>query len=351
MNWKTKGILLLALLMTAPSAHAITVQVPLTGSSVSVPLKGRSPGEMVTFWAVSSGNESIPLKVSMFGPPGSALSTSAAKIQGSVAQTLRSPNAFFPLTLRAPEQFNAFHAQCVEFAPYIPEGEFDPNDIKSTWDPFCESFTPGDMATIGASLTSLYGGSWDIGRVCGYLLYSYQGGAGEGEMQQQSTRILRVPRSVQQATVFGGLLQKDACGRPADKYVVRVRVKLPPTLPKSGFLRIRLTEGKYTGDKRATIKPVSEGKYAPDPLFLFSSISSCGQRMQVTKWAGGKPMVTQDVRLYDLITYRDMTLTRSPVGSYLTGGKASIELFNRNYGYAVCFNLTRTRQRANGYPS
>jgi hypothetical protein len=107
---------------------------------------------------------------------------------------------------------------------------------------------------------------------------------------------------------------------------------------------------QHYGGSEATIKPVSDGMYAPEPLLLMNYLGLCGQRINIVKWKRGKPVSRTAAKVFDLIQYRDFVLTRTPIGPYLTGGEASIELFDRNSGYGACFELERKRQRVNGYP-
>jgi hypothetical protein len=90
--------------------------------------------------------------------------------------------------------------------------------------------------------------------------------------------------------------------------------------------------------------------YAPEPLLLMNYLGLCGQRINIVKWKRGKPVSRTAAKVFDLIQYRDFVLTRTPIGPYLTGGEASIELFDRNSGYGACFELERKRRRVNGYP-
>jgi hypothetical protein len=345
-------------------------QIKLIGSTASFKLSDLRPGEVVTVYGVSKGNSSNPVKINLYGPKGVRVSASAAKVTGTIEATLRAKRAFYPIEMTEKAALDARDAECVDFSPGDAASEeeppFDPNSIVSTSDPICNEYTPSDIAALGEGLAETYGGSWDAGRVCGYIVYVYRGGAGEGELivplptptpvvtplpMQGRKRVPKVGGSEEViSNEYGAVLSKNACGKESDRYIFRVRVILPKVLPSSGFLRVRLFETKHFGGKEATIKPVSDGMYAPQPLLLMNYLGFCGQKISVVKWNKNKPVGKSATKVFDLIRYRDLVLTRTPISSLLTGGEASVELFTQNGGYGACFELTRTRQRVNGYP-
>jgi hypothetical protein len=47
---------------------------------------------------------------------------------------------------------------------------------------------------------------------------------------------------------------------------------------------------QHYGGSEATIKPVSDGMYAPEPLLLMNYLGFCGQRINIVKWKRGKPV-------------------------------------------------------------
>lgn len=340
--------LFLTVLITA-SSHA-DILVKLTGAGTTIPLATLQPSQTLTFYAVSKGKHTTPLQISLSGPDGMKVTGVAAKQQGSVAATMAKANLFYPLEIRGQNKINAMRQDCADYAvgDVLDEEEFNPDDIIPQWHPVCELYSQQDIGELAEQLTLLYGGSWDTLRTCGYLVYMYQGGI-DGEGFPVDGLHAAAPFTV--AKNYLAIVRKDACGASGDNYVVQIRVKMPKEFVSSGYLTFRAIEQKHTGGKEATIKPVSDGMFAPDPLLLMRYLSFCSQNINVVKFKNGKPKSVKSVPVHDLIYYRDMTLTRSPILKHLSGGKGSVELYNDRTGYGVCFELVRKRQRKNGYPS
>ncbi len=351
-----KAIVLCSLLVLPVSLLAEERQIKLGGGSASFKLSELRGGEEVTVYGTSKGNSSNPIKIGLYGPAGLKLSASASKVEGSLRAALKQSKKFFPIKLTSKKQAMAKANECVTFSQgdvlSEEEPEFDPNSIVSTSDPICELYSADDIAALAEALTQTYGGSWDAGRVCGYIVYVYRGGNGEGEIVPPTPSPVKSAKA-SPGTVSGdyvGLFEKNACSSETDTYIFRVKIKLPQNLPSSGYLRIRVSETKHYGGKEATIKPISDGKFAPQPLLLMNYLGFCGQSIKITKWSGGKPVSSTDAKVFDLIHYRDLILTRTPIGNYLVGGEATVQLFDQNSGYGACFTLERKRQRVNGYP-
>jgi hypothetical protein len=331
------------------SAFAET-QLKLTGSGVSVPLSSLEANQTLSFYVVSKGKHTAPIQLSLSGPDGMKVTSSAAKEKGDTAKTLQNKSLFYPLEVKGQAKIQAMKSQCVDYAlsEIEDEEEFNPNSIVPQWHPICELYSAEDLGELGAQLTTLYGGAWETLRTCGYLVYMYQGGIdGEGFPVEG----LKFSSSIVVAKNYLIVVRKDACGDSKDNYVVKINVKMPKEFSNEGYLTVRAMQQKHMGGKEATIKPISEGKFAPNPLLLMRYLSFCGQNINVVKFKAGKPKSVKKVQVEDLIYYRDMTLTRSPIQKHLSGGKGSVELYNDKTGYGVCFELVRKRQRKNGYPS
>ena len=148
------------------------------------------------------------------------------------------------------------------------------------------------------------------------------------------------------------LLKKNACGKKTDTYPIEVVVDLSgidPPVKQQGFtITSSFKAAPYSGCKAATVKPTSDGKYAPQPLLLMCSLG-WNQSLSLDQWSGTKLRRSTPIKILDFVYYRGKSLTRSTVGKYLRGGKGSFTLASPSAAYNVCFSLTRSRQRANGY--
>ena len=123
-----------------------------------------------------------------------------------------------------------------------------------------------------------------------------------------------------------------------------------PARDEDVTLAIRASDSDFNGDMAASIKPTSDGKFAPQPILLMSFLGSfCGQHLEISKWSSGKITSKSSTESKDLIPYNGHLLTRTPLGRFLSGGKGTFELFNGRSSYSVCFELKRKRQKVNGY--
>lgn len=153
------------------------------------------------------------------------------------------------------------------------------------------------------------------------------------------------------------LLSKDACDQSAAEYQITFFIDL------SGVDRIKSGNSfKVKGSiefgeakaSPASLKPVSDGKFAPRPLILMSSVgysyyNSGGATLRLVRWKNGRPGKTTPLTIEDYVYYRGQSLARSIATSVLTGGKGTFEISNGDAVGSACFNLVRTRQRVNGY--
>ena len=148
-------------------------------------------------------------------------------------------------------------------------------------------------------------------------------------------------------SVWRAVVRKDACKKKQSKstyevvFTGRVRSSRP--------LSVRLSESSPVSKKAASLKPVSDGKFAPAPLLLMESLGLCDQVLNKVTWQRGAPTVTR-LSIEDVISYRGLVLNRSDISSALGGGRGVFDLDDGRSAYGVCMTFTRTRQRVNGYP-
>ena len=111
-------------------------------------------------------------------------------------------------------------------------------------------------------------------------------------------------------------------------------------------------EVQYRGGRAASIKPRSDGMFAPNPLLLMTSIRHGSEGIFQTRWqANGRLLTMRPVLIAAYAGYRNLTLTRSVVTDLLAeGGKANFDITDGQTAYSVCFNMSRVRQVRNGYP-
>lgn len=287
----------------------------------------------IYFYYVSQGNETKPVEVTLAGPGGATAIVEIAKIKGDPQQLAVSLPRKYRMQLGNPlriapsptasfaEGMGSFPGGCTEeqYNLYLELIDATPELAGITPEQFCAGFGGGGNPPGGDN-----------------------GGGGTGQVGNEVTQI--------------GLLRKNACaGAKRSRYLVRMKVDLsavdPATLQGGVELRGSFKERNYNGSRAASIKPRSDGRFAPAPLLLMSSVSSYGERLSVMRWKNNRPRKATPVRIEDYVYYRGLVLTRSVVTSLLNGkGKATFELTNGDRAYAVCFSMRRERQNRNGYP-
>lgn len=344
-------IIFLLAWLSIGSVHAEERIVRLNGGSISWKYSDLTPNSTLTIYGVSRGNSTNPVHVSLYGSKSIQLTAHGAKVTGSVSETLQTARLFFPLDVTPQKKVAATQKTCVDFSPgdafSEDEPPFDPDSIVSTSDPLCDLYSAEDLQDLGEALSATYGGSWDAGRVCGYIVFVHRGPAPVLTPTPTPSGAIGAASTTRE---FHVLFHKNACGGTNDRYIFRLRLKLPGQLPPTGYLRVRVQETKHFGGKEATIKPLSEGRFAPSPLLLMNYLGFCGQKINVVRWNNDRPSRKTPAKVFDLVQYRGLVLTRTPFSRYLVGGRASIELYDANSGYGACFQLKRARQRVNGYP-
>lgn len=154
------------------------------------------------------------------------------------------------------------------------------------------------------------------------------------------------------------LVRKDTCNAKSNSvYLVRLDISLSGVSAQdfaNGFqIQVSSNVINYAGRRAASIKPNSDGKFAPRPLYLMATTGGFGgnERINVVKFSKNKPGSPKKVRVEDYVYYRGYTLARAVADSTLRmGGKANVELQSDNAVYSVCFRMSKSRQKVNGYP-
>ncbi len=316
-----------------------------------------------TFYSVIKGNSSAMVRLALTAPTATKVKASTIKITGTVAQALATKKGFTSLQVLTESQAASFNASpCIDFSP--GEGSAEPEASipqPESSSPLCDLFPPDARAAIGEALAALYGGSWSDAQVCGYLVNNYFGGAEPCDpvdplcallqsLEQSQPQAARYSPAI--ATTYQSFtvrVSQDACAPKSTRYLVKFELSIPAR-NESLTITARATSNIFSGAKAASIKPVSDGKFAPQPILLMSFLGNlCGQRLELSKWSAAKRISKSTTEPKDLIPYNGRVLTRTPIGSFLTGGKGTFELFNGRTNYGVCFELRKRRQKVNGY--
>ena len=147
---------------------------------------------------------------------------------------------------------------------------------------------------------------------------------------------------------------KDACDRTS-KYLVMFTLDMSNIAASeraAGFkISLDIKEAVFSGGMQASLKPVSDGKYAPNPLVLTALIST-GDKHMYTRWSSGAKKILSSATTKGIVKYTPWQglILGASLPPPLAGGKMTVFTFDTQSAYGVCFSATRTRQRYNGYP-
>lgn len=335
----------------------------LNGSKVSL-FWVADQSEKKVVYALLGGNNSTNLNLTLDAPKGTKVTTAISALSGTIAQTLARASGFNTLqTITREKALELNSGPCISFSPgegSAENNELPPLDLLSSDSPLCNLFSAPDRAAIGVAISTLYGVSLSEGQVCGYLVSNYLGGAEPCDQTDPICALLEALQKIPQSIAFqkraanefkqySVRLTKDACAARSTNYLLKIIIQIPKnSIPAK--VSISGIESEFTGDRAASIKPLSDGRFAPQPLLLMSFLGNvCGQRIEIVKWSKGIKRSSSIVMAQDLIPYRGRVLTRTPIGRFMSGGKATFELFNGLTNYSVCFTLTKKRQKVNGY--
>ncbi len=150
-------------------------------------------------------------------------------------------------------------------------------------------------------------------------------------------------------------LQKDACGPKTGRYVAQIKLDLNGVAPElydqvfSIVLSVR--ENPFKGDKVASVKPSSDGKYRGEPILLMQTIGYGGEYVNKVTWKNGRIVAQKRIPIVKYVGYMGYGLSLARIKNLIGGGKHTYELSNGSDIYGVCLKASRTRQRVNGYPN
>lgn len=120
-----------------------------------------------------------------------------------------------------------------------------------------------------------------------------------------------------------------------------------------GEIKIKTRLSMYSGNRRAAIKPRSDGGIFPgQALLLAGPVGGEDAGVDLAKFSGARRTSNQTLAVPSqggAIYYRGNTYLRRPISKYLSGGKGVFQITGGGRGYAICVTLARKRQNLNGY--
>lgn len=330
------AVVLLLLLSTTVSAQTTIISQEVRSGQINeIVLTPQDTAiQTVSLWMLSSGNETLPVKVSLQGPSGLKATLKARQVarQSMVATALASETGWWNL----PKGTKTLAAS--SSPPALPAETS-----------ICDYMTEEEIADLIAFYTYLLGRPVTREEVCG----GFNGDPGDPDNPDD-------PGDPAGLAEFTSILLKDGCrAKRRSFYLIKLDLSLNQvdrSQQENITIQAAITARRYSGKRRASLKPVSEGRYAPAPLMLMEALGGgfffggVSEKMYINKWSKGRPKKNRKVNTPQYVYYRDMRLAEGLIGSHLRGGKATATLSNDITGYSVCLRLERRRQKWNGYP-
>lgn len=357
----------LCLLFTAwISAQSAWAQSPIiskissNGQEVTVDVPANtSPSTPLIFYYVSKGNVTSRVGVQVRGPAGLKTTVEASQVKGSALATLSKGN-FYKVYLNGTLGSSKRSATAAPRRSAAVHTRLSSSECYSLPSVVVQILLQRESAAVGHSVTqqeycSKYadGGSGSPGNGGDEGSEVPGGSGGSGNSSGGETSRQPIDERYGNAT---GFLQKDNCSNVRD-YVVKVEVSLAgvsaDALAQGFSVSASVQEAEYSGPRPATIKPVSDGMFAPAPLFLAPSLGFGGQWVNLVSWNKNQPrIVLKQPATASPVFYRGLFLVRVIASKLIAGRgeRANFEVTNGSSVYNVCLKRARVRQRVNGYP-
>jgi len=344
--------------------------------------------EQVTFWAEMKGNSTNVVSFRVEAPQGTKVEFSGAQVGGKGKTKFENVGrqAWYPVLLKerfkdGAKEGSVFtmrrtgRSALADAATGNLQSESMVENVPSTSRPeisrlfstdLCALLSPEQIQATLNQLKQFTGRDWTKEELCAYIKNPSEEGnvlptaPGGGSGNSGSPLLPTDPTdeaflsNLDNSSIdLAGVFRKDSCNSRVNKYLVRVTLDFSGVdnskFPQGIAVRFRGLENVYKGKRAASIKPVSDGRFAPAPLLLMNSVAY-DEDVKVIKWKKGKPKQVAAVDIEDRVYYRGFVLSRSVASSILSGGYASVDKVSDYQSYGACLNMTRTRQRVNGYP-
>ncbi|MCB0329903.1 MAG: hypothetical protein KDD70_09570 [Bdellovibrionales bacterium] len=355
MSYFARSILTVLLLgiVSQVSAEPLVLKGNPQGKPFSFNLSPETPTE-VLIYLQNSNKEQQTLDLRVDAPPGTVVSVrSAMESKGSpapeavVRKTL--PSKIYGVSQSAVKSITVGGSSGSSLS-----GQGGTSSSSGTGDPSCGCMTESEIQEILSNLIAL-GFPYTRQQLCEVVapipltscdISSLSPGNG-------------LPTSSGNTLQFQTFIERDACSKFDHIAIVKLSLnKVDQSYFDSGA-EITVTGDfrKFNGNRRASIKPLGEGKYQ-QPLLLAGPVGGYGfsgpeGEVRLSKWRGSKKRgKSRRVRIADFVYYNGGggLLWRIPLDrSILRGGRGTFEFRNNSEGYSICAKLSPTRQYFNGY--
>ena len=382
------GLLFCAIVLTPWESNAEVIRKAKLKSALTEVVLPIESVEPVSFWAEMKGNSSNVVNVRVEAPQGTKVEFLGAQVGGRGKAKIEAigRQAWYPVLLTerykdGAKEASVFTLRRAGRSIVTQDAKLDADIYKDgykasssnltratgigNWD-LCSYFSPQQLQAVLEQLKEYTGREWTKDEFCEFAKNPTEegavipgasgggmGGNGNFGLPTDPTDEAFQANPDNASLDLGGVFRKDACNSRVSKYLIKVTMDFSGVdaarFPQGITVRFRGLENIYKGNRAASIKPVSDGKFAPAPLLLTNSISY-DDTINVMKWTKGKPKKVADVDVEDKVYYRGFVLSRSVASSVLNGGYASVDTVSDYQSYGACLNMVRSRQRVNGYP-
>jgi hypothetical protein len=355
-------------------AQPVNKRVVLRGKIAEVNLLPEESSKKVIFWGILNGNSSNVVDLRVEAPAGTKAKFLASQKSGSkggaraIVRGKKAKKSLYPLLLQEKYRDNSKESSLFRLQRN-PRALSGPRSLTAGLRiDACSFIKEEQINELLKEIENLSGESWSKERFCDYLnkgsgteegqeLPGSGGTTGGGgnvpELPSDPSDEIFFQNASNASLDVKGVFRKDSCNSRVNKYILRVELDFSDVdltkFPNGITARFRGMEYVYKGRRAASIKPVSDGKFAPAPLLLMQSLGY-GQEIDIIKWSNGRPRKQADVKVENMVYYRGFVLSRSVASKILTGGYGSVDVEANYQSYGACLELVRRRQRVNGYP-
>ncbi len=333
-------VLLVSLVVFASRASCEVRAVEATKSKPGiVTLSAADKGtQEIQFYFVSRGTLSLPVSAYVVAPAGISGTMEAKVLTGAIPTALEDTKGWAKIDLNKSISIGAAKS----FAPKAAV-------VSAATD--C-SFMTDEIYQLILSMFQYSGQTITWEQACAMLSVNNPSGGSSSSSSSSSGYTPTDPTGTVSGT---GVLHKNTCAdRNKTKYLVRLRLnisKVADSAFDSGSqISVTLNDYPFSGRMSASLKPTSDGKFAPRPLVLMCTTGGWyGEQINVYREVSKKQKFFRSLKVEDYVYYKGMALARSIASSVLVGGKGTFEITNGSAIYSVCFSLAKRRQNVNGY--
>ena len=358
MNFTARALALLCSVMTARSALAETIYVTGNpkGREVTVTLDPSMAGKTIGVYAAAQSPQHQIVDLEVSGSGGEKISVETYVAVGKQSAEAAAADTTVPALIY---QNGAGFKQISILKPgessSSSAGSSSSTGDTGVQDPKCGCLTPNKIDEYLALYQRGFPGTTRE-QFCALLPQREScentGIPDSSEGSSSSSSVSSTLRTV----TGSSFLSFNKC-LPAGKHGVLVKIDLTniePAQLQGGVIKVSTSIRDFEGDKRATIKPKSDGRWSPQPLLLAGPtggyfFNKTVNAIHMVNWKNKRKAKSRQLKVVAFLYYGTGPLLEVAMGSLLSGGKGTFEVVSGSEGYSFCAKFTKQRQYFNGY--